>query len=296
MVGDSLVRHATQALLTIMTGDFQFGGHTWWEQDKAVRAICQCDPPFNDLATTCRFNSISFYQADQRAVCPGWTRRRVIFHERTDPSVLTPNLGMTAGNDLAALLKDNTIARPFVYLTFGIHLQFERVAGRDGYLEPLWAMAESAAEERRRRQRRQQQQQQSGNRTMAAHGRGAGAGGAGGAEEKAGGAAAAAAAAAGAIEEEKQFYPPHILLYTFPYPGARKDLIKFPKQGRDRVERWNAYLRSYQADHASASSLIDYAPISDNSVSGDGTHFLQDTNMIMAQLVLNHVAAQIGVL
>ena len=60
------------------------------------------------------------------------------------------------------------------------------------------------------------------------------------------------------------------------------------------MKRWNAFLRDYQAAHAEESTLIDYAPISKHSWSGDGTHYLQDTNVIMAQFVLNHVAARVG--
>ena len=40
MAGDSLVRHVTQALLTVMTGDFQRGGHMWWDQSKELQGVC----------------------------------------------------------------------------------------------------------------------------------------------------------------------------------------------------------------------------------------------------------------
>lgn len=250
--GDSLVRHVTQALLTVMTGDFVRGGHMWWALSPELQAVCQCDAPFDDLATSCRFHSVAFDLSDQRRFCPQWTRRRVVFHEKTAPTLLAPSPGMTASHDLAALIQDPTIARPIVYLNFGVHLQFKRAVGRDGYLEPLWALVRRVAAERTN---------------------------------------VTGAGATPVQVEAEPLYPPHILLATFPYPGRKKDVIKYPEQGRDSVERWNAFIREYQSAHARESTLIDYAPISEHGFSGDGTHYLQDTNVIMAQLVLNHVAA-----
>lgn len=270
MAGDSLVRHVTQALLTVMTGDFRRGGHMWWAQSEAQQAVCQCDAPFDDLATTCRFHSAAFDLSDQRRFCPRWSRRRLIFHEKTAPKLLDPSPGMTASNNLTALLTDTTIARPFVYLCFGVHLNFERAAGRDGYLEPLWALVRAVGAERRRRQEEEQQRQR----------RRVGLG-----VEK---------AEDGEAKGEQGRHPPHIFLATFPYPGKRKDIVKYPKQDLKHVKIWNAFLREYQAAHSKESTLIDYAPISAHGFSGDGTHYLQDTNVIMAQFVLNHVAARVG--
>lgn len=290
-VGDSFVRQMTQVLLAVMVDDYQRGGMIWWEQPEDQRQICQCDAPFDDVATTCRIFSMAYYGGDPKRICPSWTRMRVIFHEKTVENVTMVQEGSpTAGHNLTTFLHDLSVARPFVYLNFGIHLDFNFTKGKTGYLEPIWEMMEQATLERRRR-------------TAAT---------AGSTPEMAGATPnrkieeeivgkSTNSPTIPAIEGDDEAlaatlnpFPPHILLASAAYPGPKKDIYRYPNQARGGVFMWNYFLKEYQAQHNQGSSLIDFAPISDHSYSADGTHFLQDTNVILAQMVLNHIAAQIA--
>lgn len=241
--GDSLVRHMTQALMTIMIDDYQKGGMRWWDQDEMLRETCQCDLQLRDEPVKCRFNTMANYGApfpefekeDQREkICPQWSRNRVFFLPEAGPVLGIENTG---SGPLRGIIRDHNTTRLFVYLSFGLHLQFDWGAGKTGYLDSLWAML-------------------------------------------------------GESKDDGQLgYPPHAFLVTAPYPGPLKDTAAFPRQARPHVLAWNEHLREFQAQYTDRSTLIDYAPLSDNSTSPDGTHFTQSTNVILAQMVLNYMAA-----
>jgi hypothetical protein len=48
------------------------------------------------------------------------------------------------------------------------------------------------------------------------------------------------------------------------------------------------------AELGNQSTLIYYNTLSDNSLSADGTHFQQDTNTILAQMIFNTIAGLSG--
>lgn len=244
-VGDSLVRHMTQAIITIMIDDYQKGGMRWWDQNENDQSVCQCDMQFRDEPVKCRFYTMADYglryphyqQEDQTKFCAQWTKNRVFFIPEAGPDLGKKE---SASFPIHSIVNDDSTTRLFVYLSIGLHLNFDWNRGMQGYLEPLQNILLHKKQ------------------TESHH---------------------------------DSHYPPRALFATAPYPGPQKDYVKYPRQAKPYVVAWNEHLREFQSQLYDQSTLIDYAVLSQNSTSSDGTHFTQDTNIILAQMVLNYIAA-----
>jgi len=97
------------------------------------------------------------------------------------------------------------------------------------------------------------------------------------------------------MADSKQPLPPHLLLGLIPYPGEKKDVEKYSDQDRRTVAAYDELMMTEQARlFPNVSTIIHYAALSDNSSSADGTHFQQDTNTILAQMIFNTIAGLSG--
>lgn len=83
----------------------------------------------------------------------------------------------------------------------------------------------------------------------------------------------------------------YLFLGTQPAPPPNQvELYKYVKL--EGVKSWNDEVRAEcHKIGEQCPFVLDYLPVSVNSTSWDGLHYLQDTNLILAQILLNAVGS-----
>ena len=78
-IGDSLVRHATQALISLLSLDFEAGALSYNGATDYDRDFCKCDNAYDEKR--CRFFTAAHDANYEMSLCPSWTKARILFKE-----------------------------------------------------------------------------------------------------------------------------------------------------------------------------------------------------------------------
>ena len=133
-VGDSLTRHIVQALYTVLTGNFRYGGMQWWAMSADHLPQCECDGGYHDRVTAsepgspikiCLLHTMASFAGPQSAICPTW-QKNFIFYGTNDNigyslETFKPDILETQLERAAAEYAD----RALIILGIGLHTDLD---------------------------------------------------------------------------------------------------------------------------------------------------------------------------